>query len=323
MSRLSFALVILVGLLAGGFGVALLRPASPALTDADVRAVVADMLAADKLNTPAAPVVPAGLSEDNVRQIFNDMLATDKANAPVQSPQVAELDPDKVDKLIENYLMSDPTILSRMNDKLQEAQHVAARQAQKDAIDANYAQIYQQPDTIVLGNPKGDVTLVEMFDYNCSYCRGALPDMASLIADDPNLKVILKEFPILTAGSVDAAKVAVLVSEDPKINYWDFHEKLFSARGEVGADQALQVAESLGANRVELMLDMNARKPADVIQQSYDLAKALNVSGTPTYILGDEVIPGALPLEGLKAKIANLRACGSTECPVTDAAPAG
>jgi protein-disulfide isomerase len=282
MSRLSFALVLVVGLLAGGLGVALLRgPAT--LTDGDVRNIITQMLTDKSSSTPVA---------------------------------TAELDKAKVNTLIEDYLMSDPAILDRMNQKLSDEKQVAQRKAEKAAIDANAAKIYDASADVILGNPKGDVTLVEMFDYNCVYCRQALPDMAELLADDPNLKVVLKQFPILSSGSVDAAKVAVLVAEDPKLDYWQFHEKLFSERaGEVGADQALQAAADIGGNRGELMIDMNGKKAADAIQATYDLARALNVGGTPTYILGDEMIPGALPIDQLKQKIANLRACGSTVCP--------
>lgn len=284
MSRLSIVLVALVGILAGGLGVSLLRPAGVA--DADVRAIVAQQL---KLETP----------------------------------KTAALDASQVDQMVENYLMADPTILTRMNDKLSAQQAIAQRAAVKDEIQAHFADIYQAPDNVVLGNPKGDVTLVEMFDYNCVYCRQALPDMAELLQDDPNLKIILRQFPILSQGSVDAARVALLVSEDPKISYWDFHKKLFSMRaGEVGADQALQVAEQLGGNRVELMMDMNAPRTATIIQKTYDLAKALGIGGTPTYILGDEIVPGALPVDQLKQKIANLRACGSTSCPTAPVQPA-
>ena len=96
----------------------------------------------------------------------------------------------------------------------------------------------------------GDVTLVEMFDYNCGYCRGALPDLATLIAEDPNLKVILKEFPILSKDSVDAARVAVLVSQKPEVDYWTFHQALFSGRGAVtGADGARRRAQASGSTR--------------------------------------------------------------------------
>ena len=280
MSRLSFALVLMVGLLAGGLGSLVLRT-PPTISDADVRGII------------------------------TEMLSKDKAPAPQQT---ADLDPSKVNKLIENYLMSDPTILQRMNDKLTEQKQVAARAAMKQELADHADEIYQSADNVILGNPKGDVTLVEMFDYNCTFCKGALPDLAALIAEDHDLKVILKQFPILTSGSIDAARVAVLVNQNPNINYWDFHQKMFASRGEVGAGQALQVAEQLGGNRAELMLDMNGKHATEAIQASYKLAQELNVGGTPTYILGDELIPGAMPIDQIKQKIANLRKCGSTVC---------
>jgi protein-disulfide isomerase len=287
MSRLSFVLVLLVGLLAGGLGTLMLRTGTD---DARLKAAIAEVLA----------------KQD-----------TGKAQ------QTAALDPGQINQLIDAYLMSDPSILTRMNDKLDAEKKVAERKAMKDELSAHESEIYQSADNVVLGNPKGDVTLVEMFDYNCTYCRGALPDLATLMAEDPNLKVILKQFPILSNGSVDAARVAVLVSKDPKINYWDFHQKMFAERGEVGASQALKVAAALGGNSAELMLDMNGKVATNAIQAEYALAKSLNIGGTPSYILGDEIIPGAVPIEQLRDKIANLRACGSTACPATTPNPAG
>ncbi|MEO6012916.1 MAG: DsbA family protein [Devosia sp.] len=279
MSRLSFALVLLVGILAGGLGVSLLDRGPAPLRDNDVRGIITDMLAADKAGTP-----------------------------------VAELDPAKVNTLIEDYLMSDPEILQRVSDKLAAVKKVTAREAQKKLIQDNHAAIYDDAGNVILGNPNGDVTLVEMFDYNCGYCRGALPDMATLMAEDPNLKIVLKEFPILSDGSVEAAKVAVLVNEDPQLDYWAFHQNLFSARGQVGVDQALKAAEAVGGSRVAMMLNMNAPAVSATLQKSYALADALQISGTPTYIIGDEMIPGAIGLDKLRVKIANMRDCGSTEC---------
>ena len=159
MSRLSFGLVLIVGILAGGLGVSLLDRG------------------------------PAPLNDTQVRGIITDMLQQEKAAQP---PQVAELDPAKVNALIEDYLMGDPSILQRVSDKLAEAKRVAARETQRNLIQANYAAIYDDAGNVILGNPEGDVTLVEMFDYNCGYCRQALPDLAALMAEDPNLKVILK-----------------------------------------------------------------------------------------------------------------------------------
>jgi protein-disulfide isomerase len=276
MSRLSFGLVLLVGILAGGLGVSLLNRGPAPIAASDVRGIVSEMLAAD---------------------------ASGKA-----------LDPAELNLLIEQYLMDDPAILDRMAAKLSVAKR-AAEQAERVALlQANHEAIYNDPANVILGNPNGDVTLVEMFDYNCSYCRRALPDLATLIAEDPNLKVVLKEFPILSDGSVEAAKIGFLVAENDALNYWDFHQRLFSARGQVDANAALAAAEAVGGNRVAMMIDMNGQKASDAIERSYDLATALKISGTPTFIIGDELIPGAVGVDALRAKIANMRACGSTTC---------
>jgi protein-disulfide isomerase len=289
MSRLTLAIAILAGLFAGGFGVLLLRPA------------------------------PAILDEAQIRAIFTEMAISEEPAAQ----SVAVIDPETLNPMIESYLMSDPAILDRMSGKLNETKRVALRQAQKTLLDTHRAAIYDDPGNVVLGNPEGDVTLVELFDYNCGYCRQALPDMATLLAEDPNLRIILKEFPILSEGSVDAARVAVLVNSDGNINYWDFHQQLFSSRGQVTGDTALGVAEELGMNRVNLMLNMGGAGAAETITKVYDLARALNVSGTPTYIIGDEVIPGAVSIDRLRNSIANMRNCGSTVCATMVDEPAG
>jgi protein-disulfide isomerase len=284
MSRLSFALVLVVGILAGGLGVSLLDRGPAPLGDADIRGIVGEMLAADKAG--AAP---------------------------------PELDPVQLNALVEDFLMDDPTILERMSAKLTAARRVAERQAQADLIAANHAAIYDDAGDVILGNPNGDVTLVEMFDYNCGYCRQAVPDLAALIAEDPNLRVILKEFPILSDASVDAAKIAILVAEDDSLDYWAFHRELFATRGQVDAGAALAAAEAIGGNRVTMMIEMNSARTSDVLTGSYALAEALDISGTPTFIIGDEVIPGAVGLDALRTRIANMRECGSTVC----ATPAG
>ena len=278
MSRLTLGLVLVVGLLAGGLVVTLFDRAAPALTETEVRGIVSEAL---------------------------------ETGGPAAAPA---MDAAAVAALVEDVLMNDPTILRRMSEKLAADERVAARTAQKQLLEAHRAAIYDAPGNVVLGNPQGDVTLVEMFDYNCGYCRQAVPDLATLIAEDPDLRVILKEFPILSQGSLEAARVAVLVADDEALDYWEFHRRLFSNRGQIGTEAALDVAEQIGGNRMELMVNMNGRLAGDAIEASYQLAQALNITGTPTYIIGDELIPGAIGLDVLRGKIANMRACGSTDC---------
>lgn len=255
------------------------------------------------------PIAPA-LDEAAVRAIVSDVLAEQQAEA---AQSVATLDPQTLNPMIESYLMGNPRILQDMSEKLQAEIETAKAEQARTALASMQAAIYEDPDHVVLGNPNGDVTLVEMFDYNCGYCRSAMPDLATLIAEDPNLKVILKEFPILTEGSIEAAKVAVAFSKTDG-DYWTFHEKLFTARGQIDGETALKAAQEAGGNRVTLALEMVTPEVSAVIEKSYKLAQALNITGTPTYIIGDELIPGAIGVDALRQRIANMRACGKTVC---------
>ena len=307
MRRLEIAVLFVLGVVGGAVGSAWYYHQAPVATDkAAVEAIVDARLA-------QAPK-PA-LDTDGVKSIVTQMLAAaDEKTKQNSVATIASLDPKTLDPMIETYLMNNPTVLTRMSDALDKQNKADEAAKNKAAIAQNSAAIYDAND-VVLGNPKGDVTLVEMFDYNCTYCRGALPNLATLLSTDKNLKVELKQFPILSQGSVEAAKVAVQVARSGK-DYWAFHQALYSSRGEVDAGTALDEAKTLGLDPDKLKAGMDGDDVASVIQKSYDLAKALNVTGTPTYIIGDEIIPGAVPLDQLQAAIANMRACGSAlGCP--------
>jgi protein-disulfide isomerase len=125
--------------------------------------------------------------------------------------------------------------------------------------------------------------------------------------------VVLKEFPILSNESIDAARVAVLVGQSDA-DYWAFHETLFTNRGKVDKQAALAAAADLGLSPVALELDMGTDPVSSTIQTSYEIAKALNITGTPTFIIGTEIIPGAVGVDELRERIANMRACGKARC---------
>ncbi|MFK4809370.1 DsbA family protein [Devosia sp. ZW T5_3] len=282
MSRVTLALVALVGILAGALGYSVVNKPAPQTTDTvAVRAIVDEALA-----------------------------ARDAAEKP---QAVAAIDPAQLNPLIEQYLLSDPKILQRMSVALDSTLQAEQREQSTSAIATMRDKIFNDPDQVVLGNPKGDVTLVEFFDYNCGYCRSALPDLATLLAEDPNLRVVLKEFPILSNESIDAARVAVLVGK-ADVDYWSFHEALFSARGQVDKGAALTAASELGLSPVTLEMQMGEPRVSQAIQTSYEIAKALNITGTPTYIIGNEIIPGAIGIDELRSRIANMRECGEAQC---------
>jgi len=297
MSRTTALLFALVALLGAGLVWVANRPAAQ-LTDAQV---------ADILALKASPDAAA------ITQIVTDILASQKAEALPQS--VAEIDPETLHPMIESYLLDNPRILQRVSAALDTEIKSAQLAQTKQALVSLQSVIYDDPDHVVLGNPQGDVTLVELFDYNCGYCRSALPDLATLMAEDPNLRVILKEFPILSQGSVDAAKVAVVVGRDKSVDYWDFHQKLFTSRGQITKDTALEAAKGLGLNPLAVGLDMESPEIDNVLARSFQIAQGLNITGTPTYIIGNEVIPGAIGIDSLRERIANMRKCGETTCP--------
>lgn len=305
MSRLTTTLVLLVGLLAGGLGVTLLSP--PRVDEAAARAIAEDVVAKAKPEP--------GLTASAVETIVADLIA----RQPKQDvPQAAgKVDQSTLNPMIEDYLMSNPRILQKVSAALNAELTAERTAATRTALTELKPAIFEAEGQIVLGNPNGDVTLVEMFDYNCGYCRQALPDLAALLDTDKNLKVILKEFPILSQGSVEAARIAVQVAETD-VDYWSFHQALFTSRGQVDKAAALKAAADLGLNPVTLEMGMNTPNVGSVIEQSYRIADRLKITGTPTFIIGEEVIPGAIGLDALKTRIANMRACGATVCPATD-----
>ena len=285
---INVALAAAVAVLAVGFIAAIATRPAPGPSESDIRAMIAE-------------TVEARLSEN---------LA-----APNADTDVAQLDTENLGPLIEMYLMDNPRLLERMSVALEEEVRAAESERSRTALASLQDELYDDPDNIVLGNPDGDVTLVEMFDYNCGYCRQVVADVLELVEEDPNLRVILKEFPILSQGSVDAARVGILVNQADDVDYRDYHQALFSARGAVDAQAALAAAEELGLSRVALELDMNNDDVSAALQRSYTIAQSLGISGTPTFIIGNEVLPGAVPKEALAARIANMRECGEATCP--------
>ena len=287
MSRVTLALVAVAGILAGALGYSMVNRPAPQTDTAAVQALIDEAISA---------------------------YDTRRVAEAVAAPQdVATIDAETLNPMIESYLMSDPKILQRMSVALDTTLQAEEREQATTAIASMQDAIFNDPDQVVLGNPDGDVTLVEFFDYNCGYCRAAVPDMAALLAEDPNLRIVLKEFPILSNESIDAARVAVLVGK-ADVDYWTFHETLFTSRSQVDKQVALAAAADLGLSPVALELDMGTDVVAKAIQTSYEIARALNITGTPTYIIGNEIIPGAIGIDELRSRIANMRACGETQC---------
>ncbi len=253
--------------------------------------------------------------------------ATETAAPPAEATTVAQLSAPQRQEVegiikdylatnpgfIRDYLIANPEVIRDAIDELQRKQEVEDQAAQVAAISDNRDLLFSSPRQVVMGNPDGDVTLIEFFDYNCGYCRRAVADVQQLMADDPNLKVVLKEFPVLGEGSMEASQVSIAVRILAPDKAGDFHDALLAQSGQVNAEVALAVAESLGLDRAALEETMVSDEVRDTIGEAYALAQSLSLTGTPSYVTATGVAIGAIGYDALKEKIATARAGCATE----------
>ena len=212
---------------------------------------------------------------------------------------------EEIGKIIKDYLLSHPEVMQDVMAELEKHQQAAEAEKHRAAVVENKATLFSSPHQVVLGNPQGNVTMVEFFDYNCGFCKRAMSDMLDLIKTDSNLKFVLKEFPVLGEGSVDAARVAVAarMQDASGKKYIEFHQKLLGGRGGADKMRALAVAKEVGFDMPRLERDMGSDEVKKTIDENMKLAEALGVSGTPSYVVGEEVVIGAVGLDALREKI--------------------
>lgn len=221
----------------------------------------------------------------------------------------------EIESIVRDYLLRKPELLQEVLAELEKRQAAAEAAKAKTAVQNNAKALFSSPQKIVIGNPQGDVTLVEFFDYNCGYCKRALGDLVNLVHEDPKLRVVLKDFPVLGQGSVEAAQVAIAVqmqNKDPK-KFFEFHQKLLVHRGKADKARALAVAKEVGYDVARIERDMNSTAVRDSIAEDMRLAEALGLNGTPSYVVGDEVVIGAVGHDALKQKVSFAR-CGQLSC---------
>jgi protein-disulfide isomerase len=220
------------------------------------------------------------------------------------------------EKIIREYLLSHPEVIQEAMTELEKRQSAADLEKARAAVREHAAMIYGSARQVTLGNPQGDVTMVEFFDYNCGFCKRAMADMNDLIKADPKLKFVLKEFPVLGEGSVQAAQVAVAVRMQDKTGgkkYLEFHQKLLSGRGAADKARALAVAKEVGMNMTQIERDMASPEVKATLEESRILAEALGLNGTPSYIVGPDVVIGAVGLPMLQERV-NIARCGKAAC---------
>lgn len=233
---------------------------------------------------------------------------------PLPAAALDDAQKQEFGSFIREYLLANPEIVEEMQQALEIKKEADSRVMAQTAITDNRDAIFNAPEDIVLGNPDGDVTVVEFYDYNCGFCKRAMNDMIALLDKDPNVRFVLKEFPILGPDSLAAHRVAMSFRALAPEKYGDYHMKLLGADVRATESHAIEMAKDFGVDETALRAGMDDPAIDKSIRQTYELANALGISGTPSFVIGDEAVFGAVGEDVLLGKITNMRQCESTVC---------
>jgi protein-disulfide isomerase len=247
-------------------------------------------------------------------------LATPAPSAETPASQAAPLarafsesQKKEIEAIIKDYLLGNPEVLVEAQNALEAKMDKVQNERMAVAIKDNAAELYR-PAASPIVNAKGDVPVIEFFDYNCGFCKKAFPEVAQLIDSDKKIRLILKEFPILAKGSEEASRVALAAKMQGK--YWEFHRAMLENPGQANEASALRVAERLGLDMARLKKDMLAPEVKKEIDATHALASKMGIQGTPHFIVGDRIIAGAPEnlLELLNKDAAEVRKEGCKVC---------
>jgi protein-disulfide isomerase len=220
----------------------------------------------------------------------------------------SKLDRTEVEAIVRDYLLKNPEILLEVQDALEAKQKEEQKLASEGVIKNQKDEIFNSAYDGIVGNPNGKVTIVEFYDYNCGFCKRAIEDMQALTKEDSDLRFVLKEFPILGPDSQKASVVSMAFHKMMPQKYREFHTELLGGEGRATEAKAIKIALSLGADEAKLREHMKDPDIPDAISKTYDLANKLTITGTPSYVVGNEVIFGALGQQVLAEKIAAAKA---------------
>ncbi len=229
----------------------------------------------------------------------------------VQSSQVKEI--------IRQALQDDPKLVVDALQAYQKQTRDQAAENTKKALQTNAADLYNNPASPVMGNPNGDVTIVEFFDYNCGYCKSVFHPIRDAILQDGNIRFVFKDFPILGDSSLFAAKAALAAGKQGK--YVEYHTALMDHRGPKDDASITAMATKLGLDLARFKADMNSPEIQQQLEADIKLGQTLGVNGTPAFVVGDKFYPGALDADSFKKLVQDFRQAKANPAPAP-AAPA-
>ena len=234
------------------------------------------------------------------------LIAVGSTPAQAQS-SFTDKDQRAIEQLIRNYIMNNPEVIVESVQRMGAREEAANQQKQRQVLVDLRKDLENDPGSHVGGNPDGDVTVVEFFDYRCTYCKKFMPNLTDLLGKDANVRVVFKEYPILGPDSVVASRAALAARRQNKDLYVPFHTALMEARGVFSERRILDIASEVGLNADQLQRDMASADIERIISRNYAHAEALGIRGTPGFVIGDQVVPGYINGEQLVALIEEAR----------------
>jgi protein-disulfide isomerase len=246
------------------------------------------------------------------RLLLATALAVSTVSLPVTAASFDSAQKAEMEKIIRSYLLDNPELLREMADKLEMKDKRTEDERINKALVTHKDEIFKTAADPKVGSSKPDVTIVEFMDYNCGWCKKSVGEVTGLVKSDKNIKVVFKDFPIFGEHSEYAAKAALAAEKQGK--YWQLHQALYAHDGQVTTEVVNQVAGELGLDIKKLQADIGSKEIGERIAANMQLAKDLGISGTPAFIIDDQFHGGYLPLDGMNAAIAEVRAKGCKMC---------
>jgi protein-disulfide isomerase len=227
------------------------------------------------------------------------------AAAARAADSVSESERKTLEDTLYHYMSQHPGVLLDALHRAEERVRADEDAQAHRAMSERRRDILEDPTSPVGGNPQGNVTIVEFFDYRCPYCKQMEPALEALLHEDGNIRIVYKEFPILGKDSVYASHMALAAKKQGK--YDAFHAAMMATKGHIDESVVQEVAKSVGLDLSRAQTDMGAAEIDDIISRNEDLAQALDIRGTPAFLIGEELVPGAVDIATLREKIALAR----------------
>lgn len=228
--------------------------------------------------------------------------------APITAPSHAQAASEaEIETILRNLLQEKPEIVIDAIRTYQAREEAAKEDRQREQVASQQDALNGNPGDPVIGNPDGKITVVEFFDYRCGYCKRALQTVLDLVEGNPDVRVVFKEFPILGEDSMTAARVSLAVHKAAPERFRDFHERLMRHRGPMDQASLLKLAGEAGASAAAVEEALGDPEIEQTIRSNYELAEALGIRGTPAFVVGAKVVPGAVSLSTLEEMVADQR----------------